>query len=97
VDTVPDPLLLRISDSAGNRTQVIWVRSQELWPLDHRGGIRLVTIIIRDDVTSICVVANVVEGGGGRLIGLLPQYLRLGTEQTHNTSAGRGSNPGPQQ
>jgi hypothetical protein len=29
VDPVPDPLLLRKSDSAGNRTR----------PLDHRGGL----------------------------------------------------------
>jgi hypothetical protein len=35
---VPDPLLLRKSGSAGNRTRELWVCSQELWPLDHRGG-----------------------------------------------------------
>jgi hypothetical protein len=37
VDPVPDPLLLRKSGSAGNRTRVSGC-SQELWPLDHRGG-----------------------------------------------------------
>jgi hypothetical protein len=31
-----DPLLLRKSGSAGNRTRIC---SQELWPLDHRGGL----------------------------------------------------------
>jgi hypothetical protein len=31
VDPVPDPLLVRKSGRARNRTQ-------ELWPLDHRGG-----------------------------------------------------------
>jgi hypothetical protein len=31
-------LLLRKSGSAGNRTQELWICSQELWPLDHRGG-----------------------------------------------------------
>jgi hypothetical protein len=36
VDPVPDTLLLRKSDSAGNRTRDLWVSSQELWPLDHR-------------------------------------------------------------
>jgi hypothetical protein len=36
VDPVPEPLLLR--SSAGNRTRVLWICSQELWPLDHRGG-----------------------------------------------------------
>jgi hypothetical protein len=35
---VPDPLLLRKSGSAGNRTQDLWICKQELWPLDHRGG-----------------------------------------------------------
>jgi hypothetical protein len=31
---VPDPLLFRKSD----RTRHLWICSQELWPLDHRGG-----------------------------------------------------------
>jgi hypothetical protein len=38
VDSVPDPLLLRKSVSNGNRTQDLWVCTQEHWPLDHRGG-----------------------------------------------------------
>jgi hypothetical protein len=38
VDPVPDPLLLRKCGSAGNRTLELWICSQELWPLDHRGG-----------------------------------------------------------
>jgi hypothetical protein len=36
VDPVPD--LLRKSGSAGNRTRDLWICSQELWSLDHRGG-----------------------------------------------------------
>jgi hypothetical protein len=36
VDPVPDPLLLRISGSAWNRTRDLWICSEELWPLDHR-------------------------------------------------------------
>jgi hypothetical protein len=36
VDPVPNPLLLRKSGNAENRTRDIWVSSQELWPLDHR-------------------------------------------------------------
>jgi hypothetical protein len=40
VNPVPDPLLLRISGSVGNRTWNLWICSQELWPLDHRGGLR---------------------------------------------------------
>jgi hypothetical protein len=35
VDPIPDPLLLRKSGSAGNRTRDLWICSQELWPLDH--------------------------------------------------------------
>jgi hypothetical protein len=38
VDPVPDPLLLGKSGSAGNLTQDLWICSQKLWPLDHRGG-----------------------------------------------------------
>jgi hypothetical protein len=38
VNRIPNPLLLRKSDGAGNRTRDLWVSSQELWPVDHRGG-----------------------------------------------------------
>jgi hypothetical protein len=37
-DPVPDPLLLIKSGSAGNRTRDLWVSSQKLLLLDHRGG-----------------------------------------------------------
>jgi hypothetical protein len=40
VDPVPEPLLLRKSGSAGNRTLDLWICSQELLPLDHTGGLR---------------------------------------------------------
>jgi hypothetical protein len=39
VDPVPDPRLLRKFDSAENRTRDLWIYSQELWPLDHSGGL----------------------------------------------------------
>jgi hypothetical protein len=39
VDPVPDQLLLRKSGSSRNRTRDLWICSQELWPLDHRGGL----------------------------------------------------------
>jgi hypothetical protein len=39
VDPVSDPLLLRKSGSASNRTRDLWICSQELWPLDHRRGL----------------------------------------------------------
>jgi len=35
---IPDPLLLRKSGSAGDRTRDLCICSQKLWPLDHRGG-----------------------------------------------------------
>ena len=38
MDPVPDPLLLRKSGSAGDRTRDLCICSQKLWPLDHRGG-----------------------------------------------------------
>jgi hypothetical protein len=38
VDPVPDPLLLRKSGSAGDRTRDFCICSQKLWPLDHSGG-----------------------------------------------------------
>jgi hypothetical protein len=37
VDSVPEQLLLGNSCSAGKRTRDLWICSQELWPLDHRG------------------------------------------------------------
>jgi hypothetical protein len=37
VDPVPDPLP-RKPGSVGNRTRDLWIRSQEIWPLDYRGG-----------------------------------------------------------
>jgi hypothetical protein len=39
VDPVPESLLLRKRGSAGNRTRDLRVCSQEIWPLDHRGGL----------------------------------------------------------
>jgi len=41
VDPVPDPLLLRKSGSAGDRTRDLCICSQKLWPLDHRGGLTI--------------------------------------------------------
>jgi hypothetical protein len=38
VDPVLDLLLLIKSGSGGNRTRDLWVCSQEVWPLGHRGG-----------------------------------------------------------
>jgi hypothetical protein len=54
VDPVPDPLLLRKSGSAWNRTRNLWVSSQELWPLDHRttGAVRYEIYICRNIYSS---------------------------------------------
>jgi hypothetical protein len=52
VDPVPDPLLLRKSGSAGDRTRDLCIRSQKLWPLDHRGGPRNVSLIIKSKSSS---------------------------------------------
>jgi hypothetical protein len=41
VGRVPDPLPLRKSGIAGNRTWDHWVCSQEFWLLEHRGGLSL--------------------------------------------------------
>jgi hypothetical protein len=45
VDPVPDPLLLRKSGNTGNRTWHLWVCREELWPLDHRGGPLLISLL----------------------------------------------------
>jgi hypothetical protein len=39
VDPVLNPLLVRKSNCAMNRSRDLWNCSQELWPLDHRGVI----------------------------------------------------------
>jgi hypothetical protein len=39
VDPVPDPLLLRKPGSAWESNTDLLIFSQELWPLDHRGGL----------------------------------------------------------
>jgi hypothetical protein len=52
VDPVPDPLLLRKSGSTGNRSRDLWICSQELWPLDHRGGLGLILDSLIERVTT---------------------------------------------
>ena len=46
MDPVPDPLLLRKSGSAGDRTRDLCICSQKLWPLDHRGGPSLTSLFL---------------------------------------------------
>jgi hypothetical protein len=55
VDPVPDPLLLRKSGSAENRTRNLWIWSKELWTLDHRGGHRRYICFIKVKYENIRV------------------------------------------
>jgi hypothetical protein len=44
VDPIRDPQLRRKLGSAGNRTQDLWLSSQKLWPLDHKGGLQWLAV-----------------------------------------------------
>jgi hypothetical protein len=49
VDPVSNPLLLR------NRTRDLWVSSEELWPIDHRGGLTalyLLKLTLTEDIMT---------------------------------------------
>jgi hypothetical protein len=52
VDPDSDPLLLRKSGSAGNRTWDLYIWSQELRPLDHRGGLFSIEVTF---ILFICI------------------------------------------
>jgi hypothetical protein len=59
VGPIPDPLLLRKSGSAGNRTRDLWIYSQELEPLDHieltsptRGSLSVGLVRLRTKITE---------------------------------------------
>ena len=58
MDPVPDPLLLRKSGSAGDRTQDLCICSQKLRPLDHRGGLYYETLIKIENKTMFLVLVN---------------------------------------
>jgi hypothetical protein len=62
VGPVQNPLLLRKSGSAGNRTRDLWVCSQQLWLLDHRGG----------------QIGNDLERLGNCVFGNFPEFLWKG-------------------
>jgi hypothetical protein len=51
VDPVPDPMLLRKSGSAANRTLQLWICSQELCSLDYRRGLHF--LISADKTASL--------------------------------------------
>jgi hypothetical protein len=52
VDPIPDPLLLRISGSADNRTRDLWVSSQEICPLGHRVGHCMAVMVRKYQATA---------------------------------------------
>jgi hypothetical protein len=56
------PPLLRKSGSAGNITRDLWICSQELWPLDHRGGpIGVSPHKLRDRYKWFCLVIKCIS------------------------------------
>ena len=65
MDPVPDPLLLRKSGSAGNRTRDLCICSQKLWPLDHRGGHMLLFTINISTHENSCDLGSVGAGASG--------------------------------
>ena len=56
MDPVPDPLLLRKSGSAGDRTRDLCICSQKLLPLDHRGGPKIITQYTKDQLWFLDVL-----------------------------------------
>jgi hypothetical protein len=44
VDPVLDPLIFRKSGKFGTRTRDLWICSQKLWPLDHRGSLHYTAV-----------------------------------------------------
>jgi hypothetical protein len=64
VDRVPDPLLF-FSGSAGNRTRDPCICSQELWPLDHRGGLGTATgyrNCVYEEIASMAILdPNIIQ------------------------------------
>jgi hypothetical protein len=63
VDPVPDPLLLRKSGSAGNRTRDLCIFSQGLWTLDYRGGPqKSIYVIVKTRFTGreVCLYCDMI-------------------------------------
>jgi hypothetical protein len=82
VDPVTDPLLLRKSGSGGNRTRDLWICSQKLWPLDHRGGLNTSPslLIPYTKLLALCsgipVVTFLLVEGGRKNLRLTSPYAR---------------------
>ena len=77
---VPDPLPLRKSGSAGNRTRDLCICSQKPWPLDHRGGLQYTYLIIYRSILPFFFRKSC------RLWYNVENYCRVG-KATHNNMA----------
>jgi hypothetical protein len=68
VDSVSDPLLLIKCGSTGNRTRDLWISSQKLRPLDHRGGRPVCLFVYCTSLgwQMVMIVEQLVESMGGR-------------------------------
>jgi hypothetical protein len=66
-DPVPDPLRLRKSGRAGNQTRDLWICSQKLWSVDHRGGLIFlslhqkwpITVVARSKAWTVFAHSNI--------------------------------------
>jgi hypothetical protein len=111
VDPIPDPLLLRISGSAENRTGDLWICSQELWPLDQRGGrFNIIihnyyshsehrssngTVGSKDEVVSVLTNLHAHKNIGGVKVSLHAFTDHVGSSVKLLTCIRNGSNPPP--
>jgi len=77
VDPVPDPLLLRKSGSAGDRTRDLCICSQKLWPLDRRGGRHNTLLLnnLRSEILFYCITSTYTLVNAGSSVKLLEIYL----------------------
>jgi len=83
VDPVPDPLLLRKSGSAGDRTRDLCICSQKLWPLDHRGGLLIMLLLLL--LIIIIIIFNEITAPSGPG---LPYYPGCTITLRHTTLGG---------
>jgi hypothetical protein len=73
VEPVPDPVILRKSGSARNRSWDLCICSQELWPLDPRLDI-LKTPIVTKTAYCLCMDSSLLQ----------PVIVTVPKRQKHN-------------
>jgi hypothetical protein len=93
VDPIPDPLLLRKSGSTGNRTRDLWICSQKLWPLDHRGGLDWLKKTTREKPVRIVRVGYLPKANEDSLLLCQPARWPGRAEETCKNDL-TGSGPG---